>query len=101
MPEIITRRSFLRVLTGIIAAPAVIQIASLMPLRGEALIVPAKQAIIVPDASFQITGSAWTSNGGALTKWGIQRDGVWVKDPKTLDEKWLSGNWLSGVMSDA
>ncbi len=38
MPEIITRRSFLRVLTGIIAAPAIIQVSSLMPLRGEALI---------------------------------------------------------------
>lgn len=38
MPEIITRRSFLRVLTGIIAAPAVIHVASLMPLRGAPLV---------------------------------------------------------------
>ncbi len=35
MPEIITRRSFLRVLTGILAAPAVLQVSSLMPLRGD------------------------------------------------------------------
>ncbi len=52
MPEIITRRSFLRVLTGIIAAPAVLQISSLMPLRGEAL-------IILPDPTFPVSGFPW------------------------------------------
>lgn len=74
MPEIITRRSFLRVLTGLIAAPAVIQVASLMPLRGAALIVPA-YVIDAPYFSFQITGFANTS-------WGSYKylDGQWPEE---------------------
>jgi len=55
---IIERRSFVGGLIGLVAAPAIVKAASLMPLRGEKLIMPPK--VIVPRSRrLRITTVAW------------------------------------------